>query len=90
MRNIKKTTDEYVQQWDEDVAKLKAGQTYKQSPAVTISAILQIIDMLNEVLRKQDVKIEEETQTIGTCIKCGLKKKFWTQMFCGEGGDHRE
>lgn len=32
------------------------------------------------------LQIQQES-TIG-CSKCGLKKKYWKKMFCGDSGEH--
>lgn len=85
MRNIKKDGDYYVDMWNDSTGKTNASKLN-----VTHAAVCQMVDMLHVVLQKLDTKIDEQKQAIGTCVECGLKKKYWDEMFCGAGGEHKE
>lgn len=63
-----------IEKWKEQAEKGK----------IPYNLFFEVLIDIREILN-----IKEEENKIG-CIKCGLKKKYWSKMFCGDGGDHKK
>lgn len=97
-----KTADEYIDEWNKKMTlhNLPASDSKHKEfdrEAFIFGVLVNMVNFLHYISpeiskrsKKLNVAFKGDENVDFSCMRCGLKKKYWSSMFCGEGGEHSE